>query len=440
MIRIMDPKLVKEAYEVMDAAVTAILMTEPVLASIATEFNIVFTKSIPTAGVSRQGRKLMYWINPEWVLKGLRWDPIDRHFAAIELNKHEIFHVMFEHLAGKRFPETEDMWLARMQNIAQDMAINSLLNTEKMPKSGLYPGMKIPLKNLKGIVELQEFFQNSPRGESSEFYLNSLLRILKGIDKKKLKDTIFDPDYYLPGDCHEIEDEGSQEGEMILREVLQRRLREGMNTAKRTNRWGSVSASIREWLEHQVSTEVDWASLLNNFVGRVSTKARTGHLMRTHRHSIALGHWVKAGNVAKEIARVFLFIDESGSMSDENVAKAISEAAGAAKETEVILVPFDQVVNWDKREVLKRGKKPQYQRVLAGGTNFQAVAEFLKSTEAAGCQAAVICTDGYAPHVESWPRLPILWLITEDGTTDSVNANHLLVKMDGGGAKKAVKR
>lgn len=422
----------------MDSAITAVLMTEPVLSSIAAEFNVIFTETVPTAGVSRQGRNLMYWINPVWILEGLRWDPVDRHFAAIELNKHEIFHVLFEHLGGQRFPSTEDMWLARMRNIAQDMAINSLLNIEKMPKNGLYPGMRLDLHNLGGVLELQSFFQESPLGKSSEYYLNTLLKILSNCDKKKLEGTIFDPNTYLPCDYHEIEDEGSSEEGMVLRENLRRRLREGINNAKRSNRWGSVSGSVREWMESQTSNEADWASILGNFVGRVSTKARTAQLMRPHRHSIALGRWVKAGALPKEIARVFLFVDESGSMSNENIAKAIAEAARAAKETEVVLVPFDTIVNWDKREVLKRGKKPKYERVLAGGTDFHAVAEFLKGSEAAGCQAAVICTDGYASDVSSWPRMPILWLITEDGTEDAVNTNHLLVKMDGGGAKKAV--
>lgn len=420
----------------MDTAITAVLMTEPVLSSIAAEFNVVFTETIPTAGVSRQGRKLMYWINPKWILGGLRRDPADRHFAAIELNKHEIFHVLFDHFGGMRFPHTEDLWLLRVRNIANDMAINSLLNLDRIPKGGLYPGMQYDLHELNGIIELQKFFQESPLGESSEYYLNILLDILTKIDKEKLKGTVFDPDLHLPGDYHEIEGEGSMEEGVILRENLRRRLREGINIAKSSNRWGSISYSVREWLEAQTSNEVNWANVLNNFVGRVSSKAKTAQLMRPHRHSVALGRWVKAGVLPKEIARVFLFVDESGSMSDENISKAIAEAAAAAKETEVILVPFDTTISWDKREILKRGKKPQYQRILAGGTNFSAVAEFLQSREAAGCQAAVICTDGYAEAVDNWPRIPILWLITEDGTEASVNPNHLLVKMDGGGAKK----
>jgi predicted metal-dependent peptidase len=437
MQRITDPALVQAAYSVIDGAFTAILMLEPVLSCIASEMHVVYTDSIPTAGVSRKGRQLFLWVNPVFVLENMRKDPTERHFAAIELGKHEVYHVLFEHLGGKRFSYTNDGWLHRMRNIAQDLAINSLLKRENFGKGWFYPGMDIGLATVGGNVPLQAWFKEVKLGLSSEAYLAELIQLVKACDPLSLKGTMFDPDFDLEGDYHDIEDEGSSEEGIILRERLRRRLFEGVEEARRTKRWGSIPVEMQAWLESCVSKEVDWASILNNFVGRISTKARTGQLMRTHRHSVALGRWVKPGTQTKETARIFLFVDESGSMGNEDISKAISEAANAAKETEVILVPFDTEIHWGKREVIKRGRKPTYQRVRCGGTDFQAVCDFLQAPEAVGCQAAVIVTDGYAGKVEGWPRLPILWLITDTGSTDVINSNHLVVHMDGAGTKKA---
>jgi predicted metal-dependent peptidase len=69
-------------------------------------------------------------------------------------------------------------------------------------------------------------------------------------------------------------------------------------------------------------------------------------------------------------------------------------------------------------------------RTRAGGTDFQAVADFCNLPENRGrWSGIIILTDGYAPTMGQVMNARVMWVVTESGTMDHVRSGDLAVQM-----------
>jgi predicted metal-dependent peptidase len=152
-------QVVEETPEVVDfdlnIHVARLLMNEPFFAALSRRVDKRPTQGIPTAGVL---------VNPHTAQFEMLYNP--NFFAKMsdaerrDIIKHELYHIIFEHLTGRR-PEGESN---RLWNFATDLAINSHL--PNLPKGCLKPGF--------------DEFKDFPAGQSAEWYMEKL--------KQKMKD------------------------------------------------------------------------------------------------------------------------------------------------------------------------------------------------------------------------------------------------------------
>ena len=110
---------------------------------------------------------------------------------------------------------------------------------------------------------------------------------------------------------------------------------------------------------------------------------------------------------------VATYIDQSGSVSDRELALCFGELKNLAKNTEFTCYHFDTEIDEKSKQVWKRAKTPNAHRTRGGGTCFKApTAHAVKNRK--NFDGYIILTDGYA--ADPGPsRIPRAWVITPDG-------------------------
>ena len=109
---------------------------------------------------------------------------------------------------------------------------------------------------------------------------------------------------------------------------------------------------------------------------------------------------------------VAAYIDQSGSVSDAELALCFGELANLAKNTEFTCYHFDTEVDEESKKVWKRKGMPAH-RTRGGGTCFTAPKEHANKRRSE-FDGYIILTDGYAGDPGP-SRLPRAWVITPDG-------------------------
>ena len=363
-----------------------LLESEPFFASLSRRINKKMTKSIPTAGVriTDDGQFEMVY-NPDFFLS---LTPKQRGGVL----KHEFYHLIFEHVTG-RLP-SEGM--SKMWNIATDLAINSHLMDE-LPEQGCFP--------------TREPFQDYPLGQSAEFYF----KMLKEDEQFQNQDDSQGGD----GDGQDGEGQGGQGGDGLpdtmddhsgwggesnmdeetkqaMREVAEQRLKEAMKEAvneinSNGRGWGTIGAETRKAIQDFITPKVDWRKVLRYFI-KTSQRANK---RSTPRRINKRFPYIHSGKRVTRRANIAISIDQSGSVGDDMLALFFSELSSLAKYAEFTIIPFDTDVDPDKVWVWKKGKKHTFERVLCGGTNFDAPTEYVN--QRGDFDGHIILTDMEAP-------------------------------------------
>ena len=359
-----------------------LLESEPFFASLSRRINKKMTTAIPTAGVriTDEGQFEMVY-NPQF------FESLTQKERSGVL-KHEFYHLIFEHVTG-RLP-SEGM--SKMWNIATDLAINSHLMDE-LPEAGCFPS--------------REPFEKYPVGQSAEFYF----KMLKEDEQFQPKD----------GDGESGEGEGAEgqgsgsglpdslddhggwggeadmdeETKQAMREVAEQRLKEAMKDAVEEinssgRGWGTVGASTRKAIQDFITPKVDWRKVLRYFI---KTSQRSNK-RSTPRRINKRFPYIHSGKRVTRHAKIAISIDQSGSVSDDMLALFFSELSALAKYAEFTIIPFDTDVDESKVWVWKKGKKHTFERVLCGGTNFDAPTQYVNERQFDG---HIILTDMEAP-------------------------------------------
>ena len=331
---------------------------------------------------------------------------------------HELYHLALMHLFERNIT---DRSFARLWNVGTDLAINSIITSDsksKLPEWTLLPGREPKSKNEK----LKEFIKTAPGMQASEWYFEKMKEILEEQDGDGEGDG-FDLDSLDDhGGWGEIPDHLKDE----LRDKVRSIVRDAVQRAQMKNSWGNVPQSIREEICRGLETIVDWRSVIRHFFGSVRSMERISSVKRVSRKLPGIVPGVKRGRTA----RFAFFIDQSGSMSDEDVALAFAEVEGASKETTIDVYNFDTEIDEDSHKIWSRGKKFPWGRTRCGGTSFNAVADFVNSDKNRGkWSGVVILTDGYAEEMGSIRGSKVLWIITPTGTVNAARPGDLIVQL-----------
>lgn len=365
--------------------VARLLMDEPFFASISRRVEKIAVSGIPTAGVRVNAESATFEMiyNPEFFEK-----LPDKQRAGVL--KHEFYHLIFDHVTG-RLPEAG---MTKKWNIATDLAINSHLQGE-LPEMCCMPG--------------QGPFADLPLGQSAEWYFSKLPSD-EGGEGKGGKGGKGEGEGQGEGegeekgegsgnsggngteqfDSHEGWGEMDEETRQIARERMKDSIRKAAEESAKSNSWGSVSGECRKDIMKKLETRVDWKKMLRYFIKTSQRANKSSTMKRINRRY----PYVHAGRKANRTASIAISIDQSGSVSDSMLAAFYAELGKLADIAQFTVIPFDTHVAEDKVFVWKKGEKRKRERVLTGGTCFEAPTKYVNERNFDG---HIVLTDMYAP-------------------------------------------
>ena len=110
------------------------------------------------------------------------------------------------------------------------------------------------------------------------------------------------------------------------------------------------------------------------------------------------------------MAKIAISIDQSGSVSDSMLSLFFAELNKLSAIAEFTVVPFDTRVDEDKVFTWKKGQKRPVERVLTGGTCFNAPTDYVNERKFDG---HIVLTDMCAPKPKK-SRCQRMWMTTPD--------------------------
>jgi len=358
-----------------------LLREEPFFAALSRSVNKHASESVPTAGVriTEDGYfDLAY--NPKF-FESLT--DVQRRGVL----KHEFYHLIFEH-CFIRNPDGKQV--SKAWNVATDMAINCHIKDE-LPDMCWLPsklGFDDFLSAEQYMQLLKDKFPDGGNGEGEG----------QGAP---------------PGDEFDDHDgwgqnEANGESKAIAKERLREAMKKGVEeAAKRSNGFGNMHESVKKAIMAFVNGTVDWRAVLRNFIGQSQRANRSNTIKRINKRF----PYIHPGRKTNHAAHIAIAIDQSGSVSDEMLSLFFAELNNLSKLVTFTVVPFDTEVGEKLVYQWKKGQKHTVERVMQGGTDFNAPTEWVnKHPEIDGL---IVLTDMQAPLPKPC-RVRRLWVTTPD--------------------------
>ena len=393
-----------------------LLMQEPFFAALSRRIDKTPSKAIATAGVrvnvERAQFEMLY--NPDF-MGALK----DEHKLGVLM--HEFYHIIFEHVTGRKPIDG----LKRIDNIAMDLAINGLPEMKGKLPSESDPGPEINGEPMKGCIPGEGPFGDLRAEMSYEWYLEALKKKQDEDDQEGQPGGNGQPGEGQPGegqpgegqpgngdpfggadsfDSHDDFGESDGTANDIATERLKDALKKAAEEAEKARNWGSVSSSMRQDILERIQTRVDWRKVLRYFV-KTSQRADKRSTPRRLNKRYPRIH---PGKRVRRHAKIAISIDQSGSVDDAMLAAFFSELNELAEVAEFTVIPFDTQVAEDKVYTWKQGKTRKWERVLCGGTCFDAPTKYVNAHKFDG---HIILTDMCAPKPVS-SACQRMWMTT----------------------------
>lgn len=423
----------------MNLHIHRLMLKEPFFAAISRRMNKIPSTAIPTAGVR---------VNPDTLALEMLYNPaffdrlvadhatyvaglkakdrkayiaahpadvageVDAYVWVRGVLLHELYHIVFGHVS-ERLP-VEGM--TKKWNHATDLAINTNLQGQ-LPDYCLMPGVGP--------------YQNMPHGMSADFYFRSI-QDPQDQNKQGGKGD--------KGDSSDNSDNGPGEGQIddhsgwgdlpddikdAAKEAMRQITEQAVNEANANSQgWGSVSASIREKVLESIRRKVNWRAHLRYFVKTSQKADKRTSVYRINKRF----QYIHPGKKSARTARIAISIDQSGSVSDTLLTAFFAQLDSLAQIAEFTVVPFDTRVDDSKVYVWKKGQHRKVERVLCGGTDFDAPTKWVNERNFDG---HIILTDLEAPApVPS--RCQRMWMTDKDSfNRRSFNTNERIIVIEG---------
>jgi len=357
-----------------------LLRNEPFFASLSRRIDKKASTNVPTAGVRvnpNTGHFEMLY-NPQF-FEGIS----DDHKQGVLM--HEFYHLVFEHVTGRLPAEG----MSKIWNQATDLAINSHL-IGKLPEGALIPG--------------EGYFEEFPIGRSADEYLE----ILKKKQEENEENGEGGEGEGDPGtwDDHSGWGEGDNTSNEIAKERLKEAVKKAAEEASKTNSWGSVSQGLRQEIIDSITAKVDWRKVLRYFI-KTSQKASKRSTIKKINRRYA---YVHPGKKVQRQAKIAIAIDQSGSVDNGMLTKFFNELNNLSKLAEFTVIPFDHDVKPELVYVWKKGTHKKKERVLTGGTCFNAPTDYVNEN---GFDGMIVLTDLYAPKPKR-AKCQRMWMTTAE--------------------------
>jgi len=375
-----------------------LLMDEPFFAALSRKIEKRADYNIPTAGVR---------VDPESAQFEMIYNP--DFFASLPEDqvrgvlKHEFYHLIFEHVTSRK-PEgvNHKAW-----NIAADLAINSHLQGE-LPDMACMPGVG-PFKDLPLHQTAEWYLANFPERDESEDSEDG--------DSESGEGEPGEGGGGEPGsfDDHSGWDDNSdspqqQAANQMAKERLKQAMKEAASEATQSAKgWGSMSSEVKESILKKLESKVDWRKVLRYFIKTSQRASRRSSVKRINKRYA----YIHPGKKVLRQAKIAIAIDQSGSVDDQMLSAFFGELNGLAKLAEFTVIPFDTEVDESKVYVWKKGQNKPAERVLHGGTCFDAPTKYVNDNSFDG---VIILTDMEAPKPKAC-KAQRMWMTDQQGAS-----------------------
>mgnify|MGYP003116354590 FL=1 len=362
-----------------------LLSDEPFFSAISRRVNKQSSRAIPTAGVTVDKDTLQFKMlyNPDFFV-----DMPENQVKGVLI--HEFYHLIFKHVTSRR-PENIPMivW-----NIATDLAINSMIGADNLPDNCCIPGGKQ--------------FEDYPLGKTAEFYLEMMKDDEQfGDGKGGFKDMDGEDGSDLGnfddhGGWDELTDDERQMVEERAKDIMEKAARDANNSGRG---WGSVSNGIKRDIMERLKTRVNWKKVLRAFIGAAQRADKSNTMRRINRRF----PYIHAGRKVNRVANIAISIDQSGSVSDQELNAFFNELNKLSDLATFTVIPFDTKVAEDKVYTWKKGEKRKWERVMYGGTCFNAPTDYVNKGNFDG---HIVLTDLMAPKPKP-SRCRRMWMASK---------------------------
>ena len=399
----------------LDHHIVALMLHEPFYAKVLRGVTRVCTQEIPTAGVLAKEGDIKMWYNPGFMARL-------NDLQVRGLLKHEALHLALMHTTTRRLtPHIIHNWAA-------DLAINSHIPAEELPDGGLVPGKafdplteeqleKMSEEAVARFERMSKFIEELPVGLSTEEYFARLM------EDEQMKDDVEGQDEGRgqpgelgegeggPGDMdhHDGWDELSDAEKELVAGKVKQAVKEAAQECDQKGQWGSVPRETQSEIRKLISNEIPWQSVLKRFVGytRRATRSTTWNKINKKNPMLV------PGSRKRHTASIAVYIDQSGSVSDEELELLFGELASLAKKTEFTCFHFDTSVDEASETTWRKGRAVMPHRTRCGGTDFTCVAEHVHKNKSR-FDGYLVLTDGYAGDPGP-SRMKRGWVITTQG-------------------------
>lgn len=324
--------------------------------------------------------------------KVLNYSVEEVEFAVV----HASMHIALEHfIRGEHLDDVDDdTW-----HYACDLAINSML---KERDDLAFPDFALFDRDYSEM-SAEEIYQEL--GESDiEFY----------------KDSNLETDEHYPGP-----NEGSTDHEKV-KDRLQ-------NTHSVSKGQGRVFNEVSKRIEGFSENQVDWREVLRNFVGQKINREEHS-LMPPNKRYLDMFNACLPTLRGKEIGKVIISIDTSGSIAQNQLEQFVSEIEkldNKVSEVTILLsntMVYETIEPNNVKEFLSNAKTGD-RTFMGGGTShvdvFEKIRDKFHNTE-----LFIGLTDGHTELPEYKPNFPSLWVLTNDGSDENLNFGRVVQMLE----------
>ena len=354
---------------------------------------VVNNTSCPTMGVGMLNGRIKLVYNTEFLSKL-------SDSSAIEILKHECLHLINDHINRSQGAKEKNMLKHKMENIAQDCAINQYLDNKVIEEIG-----GVTLNKFRELLSHKpEDFELKPK-MTYEYYYDLLeqekeARENQQGDQGEGQGSLGDQLSNMEMDDH------GQFGEMdaLDKAMLEEKIKEAAEQARASGA-GRLPNEVEELLELKKKPTQNWKRLLKRFVGQgVKANNKSSRSRRNRRYGIKV-----AGKKKDHIARILVVLDTSGSMTLGNrTEKVLSELYGIWKEmpdNRLDITECDAQI----QKVFTYDGKTDFKISGRGGTDMEPALEYADKNKYDG---VIFLTDGEFWNEDfSKYRTPSLWVI-----------------------------
>lgn len=326
----------------------------------------------------------------------------------IQLLKHQALHIAWQHLV--RYAASDDQ---ERVSLACDIAVNQYLANAPMGTATL--------------EEMSQILHLSLKSHQDSSYYLQILRHLNPSQQRRLRGAIKHGRFKNSRGMHLG---WFQPGNQLIRAGRIQRLVQQSQARLTTQQRGLLPQSLRANLtdvsnRYELPVIKAFRRLIEQIPhGNQVTKARFN---RRQPQRLEL-----PGHITRLVTRLMVFIDQSGSMSNETVSRSIELVNRLAKRAglELMVGVFDAKVQ-RKPELVSQSHPMEPLRYGGGGTSYQAVFDYLDQQRVNRQIPIIIITDGWGEStINDHGYQRVLWLLTSTTSLSVTNIPTLVSRLE----------